>query len=129
MTAPLISMIPQRHVGDCGVAALGMLLGVSYEDALLALGGEVPTILRRGVWLVELQRAAARLGHPLKLKRRYDVELSEGILQIIFKPDDQHVVVLREGLIFDSDFCVWRPEDYQQAKKARFGSLLVREDE
>jgi len=128
MIQPLVSMIPQRHIGDCGVAALAMLLGVTYEDALLSLGSEVPTVLRRGVWFTELQRAAARLGVTLKQKRRYDLELDEGILQIIYKPKVEHVVVLREGLLFDTDFSVWRPEDFLRRKRAKAGALLVRED-
>jgi hypothetical protein len=123
---PLVSMTHQRHPGDCGVAALAMFLGTSYEDALLALSGEVPTVLRRGVWMPELQRAAARVGVTTKLKRRYDLELDEGILQIVYKPDDQHVVVLREGLLFDTDLTCWKPEDYFKAKRAKAGTLIVR---
>ena len=129
MNLPLVSMIPQRHIGDCGVAALAMLLGVTYEDALLALGSEVPSVLRRGVWFTELQRAAARLGVTLVQKRTYDLELAEGILQIIYKPKVEHVVVLREGLFFDTDFTVWKPDEFLKAKRAKAGALLVREDE
>jgi hypothetical protein len=126
---PLLYMTTQRHSGDCGVAALAMCLGVSYEDALLALGGEVPTVLRRGVWMVELQRAADRLGMPMTLKRRCDLEMDDGVLQVMYRRGkDQHVVLLREGLVFDTDTSVWRPEDYAQATRARFGALLTRKD-
>jgi hypothetical protein len=106
-----------------------MLLGISYEDALLALGGEAPKILRGGVWLTELQRGALRLGVPLKVKRRWDVESDEGIAQIRYKAGSYHVVVLRAGLFFDTNFDVWEPTDYLRAKKAQTGPLLVRVDE
>lgn len=126
---PLVYLTIQRHPGDCGVAALAMALSVSYEDALLALGGEVPTILRRGVWFPELQRAAARLGCAMRVKRRPDLECDDGILQIKFTGiRDQHVVLLREGFLFDTDMTAWRSEDYFKAKRATYGSLLTRED-
>ena len=127
MSLPLVSMVPQRHQADCGVAILAMFLGVTYEDALLALGGEVPRVLRRGVWLPEVQRAAAKLGVPLKLKRRVDPLEDDGIVRVQFTRN-AHVVLLRNGLIWDTTLDVWEPEDYQRAKRVRFGSILVRED-
>lgn len=126
---PLVQMVAQRHPADCGAACLAMLLGISYEDALIHLCGEVPRILTRGVWFTELQRAAARMGVTLKIRHRWDLEVHEGIAQIKFKDNGSaHVVVVREGLFFDTDYSVWDPQDYFKAKKALKGSLLVRED-
>lgn len=118
-------MIPQRHIADCGCATLAMLLGISYEDALLALGGEAPRVLRGGVWLTQLQRAAAKLGSPLKIKRRWNIDEDEGIAQIRFKSGAYHVVVLRAGLFFDTSCEVWHPDDYLKARKAITGPLLI----
>ncbi len=126
---PLVSMCPQRHMADCGVATLAMFLDVTYEDALLALGGEIPNVIRRGVWFPELQRAAARLGVTTKFKRRPDLELDEGILNIKHRDGSQHVVVLREGVLFDTDLTVWRIDDYCAAKRATTGALMIREDD
>ncbi len=126
---PLVSMCPQRHIADCGVSALAMFLGVTYEDALLALGGEIPSVHRRGVWFPELQRAAAKLGALTKIKRRPDLDLDDGLLLVEHRDASRHVLVLREGLFFDTDFTVWRPDDYCVAKRAKTGSLLIREDE
>ena len=126
---PLLTMVPQRHPMDCGPTTLSMLLGVSYEDALLAFGGVAPKILRGGVWLTEMRRAAAVLGTPLKLKRVWDVEDDEGIAQIKFRKCAYHLVVVRRGLFFDTNFDCWEPEDYLKAKQATTGPLLVREDE
>lgn len=125
---PLLQLVAQRHPADCGVACLAMMLSVSYEDALLALGGEVPKVLRRGVWFTELQRAAAKFGVKLKIKARWDAEDDEGIAQVRFRDGDHHVVLLRHGLLFETDLSVWEPDDYWRAKKAEPGSLLVRED-
>jgi hypothetical protein len=124
---PLVSLVPQRHPADCGVAVLAMFLGVTYEDALLALGGVVPRVLRRGVWMPEVQRAAGKLGVPLRMKRRADVAEDDGIVRVQFK-NNAHVVLLRNGLIWDTTLEVWEPDDYQRAKRVRLGSILVRED-
>jgi hypothetical protein len=114
-------------MADCGVAVLAMFLGVTYEDALLALGGDVPRVLRRGVWMPEVQRAAGKLGVPLRMKRRADVAEDDGIVRVQFKRN-AHVVLLRNGLIWDTTLEVWEPDDYQRAKRVRLGSILVRED-
>jgi hypothetical protein len=126
---PVVTMVPQRHPMDCGPTTLSMLLGVSYEEALLAFGGVAPKILRGGVWLTEMRRAAEALGAPLKLKRAWDAEDDEGIAQIKCRKAAYHLVVVRRGLFFDTDFSCWEPEDYLKAKQATTGPLLVREDE
>lgn len=124
---PLVSLVAQRHPGDCGVACLAMFLSVSYEDALIALGGEAPKVLRSGVLWSELKRAAAHFGVPMRLKRKWTLE-DDGILQVRFKKG-YHVVVLRRGLVFDTDNRVWDFATYSAAPpKAPFGPLLVRED-
>ena len=129
MRQPLITMVPQRHTMDCGPTTLSMLLRVSYEDALLAFGGNAPRVLRGGVWLTEMRRAAESLGTPLRVKRTWDAEDDEGIAQIKLRKIGYHLVVVRRGLFFDTDFSCWEPEDYLKAKQATTGPLLVREDE
>ncbi len=124
---PLINLIPQRHIADCGVTCLAMFLGVTYEDALLAFD-DGSRVIRSGVWFPDLRRAAAKLGIPTRVKRAPDIELDEGILKVEFRRGETHVVVLREGILFDTDFSVWRPEDYCAAKRAKLGALLIRED-
>lgn len=125
---PLVSMLPQRHRADCSAAVLGMLLGISYEEALLALTRESPELLRKGVWFTELQRAAKQMGIPLRLKRRWDANFDDGIAHVRFRSGGNHVVLLRAGLFFDTNFEVWYPSEYLKARKAKAGSLLVRED-
>jgi ABC-type bacteriocin/lantibiotic exporter with double-glycine peptidase domain len=125
MSQPLVSMVPQRHAADCAVSCLSMLLSISYEDSLLAFGGHVPHVLRRGVYLTEIQKAAAKLGTTLRLRRRWDVDDDEGIVHIRFRSGDNHVVVLRAGLFFDTMFDVWEPSDYLKANRATTGPLLM----
>lgn len=122
--SPLVTLVAQRHEMDCGVACLAMFLGVSYEDALLALGGEVPRVLRRGVYFTELRRAAEALGACMALKRKWNWT-DEGLLHIKLYKRGEHLVVLRRGLIFETDLSVWQPQDYLKAKKARAGGLLM----
>jgi ABC-type bacteriocin/lantibiotic exporter with double-glycine peptidase domain len=126
---PLVEMIPQRHEADCGVTVLAMFLGISYEDALLAVGQDAPQVLRAGLWLKELQRASAKLGVPLKVKRRWDAEDADGIAQIRLPGRFNHFVLARGGLVFNTNFSVWEWDDYLKARRATPGVLLVREDE
>lgn len=105
-----------------------MFLGISYEEALLALSRESPELIRKGVWFTELQRAAKGMGVPLKIKRRWDANFDDGIVHVKFKWGN-HVVLLRAGLFFDTNFEVWQPSEYLKARKAKTGSLLVREDQ
>ena len=123
---PLVRMVEQRHRTDCGVSALAMLLGVSYEDALIALGGEKPTILERGVWLPEMQRAAARMGVTLKRRDTWSHE-DDGIVRVANRYR-AHVLLLRRGFFWDTDLTVWEPETYQKATRFKVKAILVRED-
>lgn len=125
---PVVSMVPQRHAGDCGVACLAMFLSVSYEEALLAFSEEALTVLRRGVHWPHLVRAGALLGATLKVRRKWDAETDEGIVHVRFRSGAAHVVVLRGGLFFETNFDVWEPDDYWAAFKAKPGSILVLED-
>lgn len=114
----------QRHVSDCGVAALAMFLGATYEDVLIALG---PSALRKGVWFSQLIRAASDFGVTLKRKPSWDAEADEGIAQVcLARRRLNHVMVLRAGLLFDTDLTVWEPEDWLQANRGRIGAILIR---
>jgi hypothetical protein len=127
VSAPLVQMVPQRHEADCGVAILAMFLGVSYEDALLAIGQA--DVLRGGMWLSQLRQASAKLGAPLKTKRQWDVEDADGIVQVRLPGKMNHFLLARGGLLFNTNFTVWDADDYRKARRAEFGVLLVREDE
>lgn len=123
---PIVSMVPQRHPSDCGVSVLSMFLQVSYEEALLAISKDAPRVLRTGMWFTEVRRAAKRLGVPLRLKRRWNALTDEGILYVKNRRGPNHLILLRERLLWDTNFEVWRLDDYRKASGATFGALLVK---
>lgn len=126
MEAPIIRVVTQRHGNDCSVACLAMLLGVSYENALVAIAQDEPDVCMNGVWARHLYRAAKRLGYRLTRKRVVDLETDTGLLRV-FNKKLSHLVVLKQGLIFDTDACVYDADVYVSTYKVRFGSLYVAE--
>lgn len=121
---PLVMLVSQRHQADCAIAATAMYLGVSYEDCLLAFGDV--GILRGGAWFTQIIRAAAKFGVELRKRPSFDPEQSDGLLKVKHRKGPQHVVLIREGFIFDTDCSVWAPGDYIQARGGKFGMLLER---
>ncbi len=101
-----------------------MLLGVSYEKALLALRQE--RVLTHGVMVRHVLLAAKRLGKPLTFRRKFDLESDTGILGIrSLAWPMEHLVVLKDGLIFDTDATVWEADVYISAYSAKAISLLT----
>ena len=128
MDAPIIKVIPQRHVADCGVACLAMICGVSYENALVAVAKERPNVCIEGIWLRELRAAAASLCFALTTRRRFDLETDTGILNLSSKKwKVEHLVILREGLVIETDGTLWDAELYLKQHRAKLGSLYVAE--
>lgn len=126
----IIRVIPQRHPADCGVACLAMYLGVSYEDALLAVGQVEKRVLKRGLWTSQIRAAAKRLGATLRTARTYDLETASGILGLRGGKKWEfleHCVVLSHGLIIDTDGSIWEPDVYVSANDVKLLSLLVRD--
>lgn len=125
--SPIFRIVLQRHVGDCAAASLGMLLGVSYERALMALAPDCPGVLTRGVWGKDLPPAAERLGYRLRRRRRYDIETDFGILIVkSAKSNDwRHMVILRRGEIADPDGSIWEVETFVRHYRAELGPLFV----
>jgi len=133
---PFVTLVLQRQGSDCGLATLAMLLGLSYEDVLAA------AVTRRrakphvgGMYTREITALARRLGTPLAFKRTWDLETDCGLLTIektkITSADafTQHLVLLKFGLVFDTDGTVWEPETYFAQHSFRPISLLVPKEE
>jgi hypothetical protein len=123
---PVMQVVIQRHMNDCAVACLAMLLGLSYEEVLVAFRHNV---IVQGAKTRHIQHAAKRLGHRLRWQRYYSVD--EGDTGLLAMDSDRwrmhHLAVLKDGLIFDTDASVWDQDVYLATHKARTLSLLVLE--
>lgn len=127
MDPAFIRVCSQRHNNDCAVCCFVMLLGVSYEVALLAVGKVDPQVATNGLYFTQLKKAAAGLGMTLKTKRKYDVMNDVGILGVKFPDKAEHAVILFRGTIIDPDGgIVWDDvESYVEATGASLMSLLI----
>ena len=123
---PVVLVRPQHTEGDCAIAALAMLLHVSYEDVLALAAQTLKRPHERGLFLNEIERLTVALGHRLKRVRRgYDIDSDTGILGVRSKAYS-HVVVIREGVLIDPvDGEVWfDPSAYIDAIEGTHGPLL-----
>jgi hypothetical protein len=135
MSTPFVELILQRVKGDCGIAALAMFLGKSYEDVFAAaITKRFPRPHVGGMYTRQLQAVAKKFGCRLVLKRAWDEETACGLLtieKVNKQPEDfaQHLVLLKFGLIFDTDGTIWEPADYYEQQGFRPVSLLVEEED
>ena len=128
---PVVQIQVMRAPGDCAIAALSMLLGVSYEDVL---GAAVTTtksarVHHKGLFTRDIKRTAKRLGVVLTQNRTIDLENDEGVLVLEGVDGRRHAVLLKAGLVFDGDGTVWEPETLFAHQQYQPTSLLVRTDE
>jgi ABC-type bacteriocin/lantibiotic exporter with double-glycine peptidase domain len=128
MDAPILRIITQRHPMDCVVACLAMLLGVSYENALVAVAQDEPNVCVKGIGVRQMERAAKRLGYRLKARRHFDLESDTGILNVKMTtmPHD-HLVILKSGLVFETDATVWDADVFAATHRAQLNVLYVAE--
>lgn len=126
MTQPILRVVPQRAVCDCGVSVLATLLGVTYEEALVALSHEEPAVLYSGVYTDDLLRAAKALGSALKKRKKYDLDEVTGILSVSSaKWSNDHVVVVFDGKLLETDGTIWDVDVFLKHHEAKPGLLLV----
>ena len=121
---PIARLVQQRHDADCTVAALAMLLSISYEEALLVMNE--PRVLADGAWLTQIIVAAGFLGTTLRRRTKWDATRHEGIARVNHRKKSMrpHVVVIRRGVLFDTDYSIWTPDAYLEEHRASFGTLL-----
>lgn len=130
MDAPILRIELQRTEWDCGIATLAMLTAHTYEEVLIVAAQVAPGLLTAGMTWVQMKKVAKLLGFKasVKRKRAIDIENDIGILCVNspkWKAD--HVVVLREGLIIDTDGSLWEPQTFLSSQTAKVQSLLVLE--
>jgi hypothetical protein len=112
--------------GDCGIVALQLACGLTYEAVLAAALKVAPKALEKGLSMTNLQRTAKALGFSGRWRRRYDIEADTGLLYVETKHLG-HVVYLWAGRVIEpKEEAMWqRPADYLAFEKAKAGSLLV----
>lgn len=132
---PMIQLVTskgQDTIGDCGICALATVCGRSYEDVVAMAVQYMGEHWKGGLYLTHILAIAKACGTTLKRRRKYDLEHDTGILNCWVtthipnkKPStDNHVVVLMEGRIYDSDGRIWVTDAFQQHYAAEFGLLL-----
>lgn len=124
---PFLNVCIQRHKMDCAVATLSMLLGHSYEEVLLAFRHNV---IKQGASIRQVQMAARRLKSRLRWSRRaVDLEHDTGIIIVSgSKWKTDHLVLLKEGLIIDTDATIWEPDVFLSAYNVTVSSILTLEE-
>lgn len=105
-------VVTYREQSDCGIVALSMYLGASYEDVLRVVTVSDRHQGKQGLWSRTMIRIAARLGHRLRRKASVDWENDYGVLRL---PD--HAAVLRNGLVIDGDGTLWEADAYIANRK------------
>lgn len=133
---PIVQIQVQRAGGDCAIVSLSMYLGRNYEDVLAAAVSQTGRRAHRsGLFTRDMKGVAKRLGSALVLRRVFDLETACGILALRKATtvgehsEEEHAVLLRAGLIFDTDGTVWELDTFLQHYKYRVLSLLTRKDE
>jgi hypothetical protein len=123
--AAVVRVVTQREANDCGIVALSMYLGATYEDVFRVAVVSDDTQAKGGLWATTMIAIAKTLGHRLKRRKRIDWKGDYGILRL---PD--HCAVLRNGLVIDCDATIWEAEAYLKANKVRQREcLLLKVDE
>lgn len=126
MDSPILKIELQRTPMDCGIAVLAMLLGHSYEEVLMAAGACAPTLLTTGMYWKQLRTVAKKLGFTSKLTSKIDLEEDAGALNISSERwHNDHLVVLKQGLIVDTDGSLWDVDVFMSAYAATPGRLMT----
>lgn len=128
MPAPVIlKPIIQVKAADCGIAAIAMLLGKSYEEVSNAAVKLFPRPHKAGLWTSEMLRLARALKRTLV---RVPVARLEddttGILIVRQRDGTSHAVVSFQGVIVDpASGMLFDRDTYLSTTKYRLRALLL----
>ena len=126
---PLFHIVLQRRDWDCGVAALASLIGQPYEEVLREAAKWFA--VERGLFSTEMIHIAKQFETTLKRRvKRIDLEEQCGVLTLRFPSNNEHAVLLTNGMIFDpqENGTVWDAETYIEFYKAKVLDLLEEVD-
>lgn len=112
---------------DCAVACLAMLLNLSYEEVLMCFDHNV---MAYGATVRQVQLVAKKLNRPLRWTKKFDLEVVTGILGVrSAKWKSDHLVILKEGQVIDTDATLWDVDVFMAAYEATATSVLIEEEE
>lgn len=122
----------QDTISDCGICTVATLCDKRYEDVVAEAVQIVGENWKNGLYISQIIELARRFGVTLKRKRKYDIEEATGILncEILHKGTggrprwENHVVVLMDGRVYDSDLRVWAIDAFRDHYHATFRTLL-----
>mgnify|MGYP001599214933 CR=1 FL=1 len=127
-----IEVIIQKSTGDCGIAALAMILRLPYQQVCQVALTLDKQALNKGLHRTELVRIAEQLGYLTKFLRTFDPEEDEGIICLVPSTNRRgsggHYVMLFNGCIVNpADGLVWPYEEYMKSRDdlASVGLLVV----
>ncbi len=126
----MIRWVPRNPENlDCGIVALQLACGLTYEAVLAAALKVAPRAIEKGVSMTNLQRTAHALGYDGVWRRKYNIAADTGLLYIETKTHG-HVVYLWGGRVIEprDQSMWWNPADYLMHERAKAGSLLVLSD-
>lgn len=126
MDAPILKIALQHTKTDCAIAVLAMLLGFDYGEVLLVTAYVAPKVLTEGMSTKQIRAVAKRLGFSTTRKRGIDLLGDTGALTVSREdwPTD-HLVVLREGLIVETDGTLWDTDMFMASYRTEPKHLLV----
>lgn len=131
MPAAVINKFPvirPEEGADCAIICLAFYLGEPYDDVLRVVSVvDTKHKGKRGLTTRQIKKVAEAMGHPLRTKRHINFDDDYGIIMF-----QDHVVVLRNGLIFETNGMVYDYQDYAMAwpnQRVVGGILIAKEPE
>ena len=125
MGAPIMRVEPRRQSNDCAVWALNTYLGIPYDEVWQTVLKLDRSKGKNGLHTRTIRRVAEALGRPLqRLPPSKITEDSYGVL-VISEKDTGHAVVVRNGLVFDTDSTVWDLPSWLEVRKCLIEDLLT----
>lgn len=133
----MIRHIPQTGThGDCCIATLATLIGLTYEEVLIEAAKVRKNVLKTGLHWTDLQKVGRRLKLPLQILKPSleDLEDMTGMLGLKrMNPDhnarqltEEHTVYLWQGRIIEGNGDHWlEVEDYLATYNFEITGLLV----
>lgn len=116
------SVIPKHGDNDCAIACMAFVFRRDYGEVLAAAARVSKTVWASGLSCLEMIRVARALKAKAIATQTFDPDEDIGVLWVSFRDNTkEHVVVLKEGWVFDPDHnpvSLWRYDEFLSAMNA-----------